>query len=440
MFTVENQIKNIVGTEFVEKDQEIVSSLFFEEIDENIDFRIVYPQTAEEVQKVVKLANQEKIPVYSSYDAWFSHSGVGGLNGIILDFKRMNKIEKIDPKNLVATVQRGVTFEQLIKELDRYDIAMTLPVTATSKSVTEQFVNRNTTMKAARYPEVAVSNMQVVMANGDIQLTGSHSLSEETADHKEDGGPNLSQWYVGGRDMFGIVVRSTIWLFPKWNTRKMLSFGFDSKENAAQFIREMPRRELCTGAVAMNKKMAADKFSMDEDSLPEWTAILIVEAVDELVAYKEKKILELADDKGIKNISDDFKDKAHLVEEPWYDDYRVQTGFYCRFNEISLFDEIVDKNSASFLETGQMIVSSHWGGCSYLEYNLKDSNLSAQEMTDITLKLCDKGALFNSPTGTLAADMYANMDSSYITHIQRIKKMIDPKSILNPGIPMKNLV
>ncbi len=440
MFTVGNQIKNIVGLDFVEKDPEIASSLFANEIDENIDFRIVSPQTAEEVQKVVKLANEENIPVYSSYESWFSHSDITGKNGIIFDFKRMNKIEKIDPKNLVVHIQRGVTFDQLIKELNRYDIELSLPVSATSPYVTEQYVNRNTTMKAARYPEVAVSNMKVVLPNGDIHLTGSHALSEETADHKEDGGPNLSQWYIGGRDIFGIVIRSTIWLFPKWNIRKMLFFGFDSKEEAAQFVREIPRRELCTGAIAMNKKMVSEKFEKDAGSLPEWTAMLIVEGVDELVAYREKKILSIADEKGISNISDDLKDKENLVEMPWYADDRMQVGFYSRFDTISLFDEIVENGGVSLNDTGQMIVSSHWGGCSWLEYDFKDSNLPAPGITDITLKLNDKGALFNSPTGTLAEDMYANMDSSYITHINRIKKMIDPKNILNPGLPMKNLV
>ena len=60
---------------------------------------VVHPSTTEEVARIMKIANQYKIPVVP----WGGGSGSQGgalpiYNGIVLDMKRMNKIIKIDKR------------------------------------------------------------------------------------------------------------------------------------------------------------------------------------------------------------------------------------------------------------------------------------------------------------------------------------------------------
>ena len=57
-------------------------------------------------------------------------SGYGGVlpvkNGVVVDFYRMNRIRHIDPENMTATVQAGVVWEKLDKELNKQGLTLRL--------------------------------------------------------------------------------------------------------------------------------------------------------------------------------------------------------------------------------------------------------------------------------------------------------------------------
>ena len=121
--------------------------------------KAAFPKNVEDIQKILRVARDADLPVFTTYDTYFPKS-VSSKEGILLDFKRMNKIERIDPKNLVAHVQRGVTFEQLEEELRKYNIKFAPPVAATSNSVMEQGVARSLVLNAAKDPQLVVSNIR----------------------------------------------------------------------------------------------------------------------------------------------------------------------------------------------------------------------------------------------------------------------------------------
>ena len=70
---------------------------------------VVHPGSTAEVAKIMKIANQYKIPVVP----WGGGSGSQGgalpiYNGIVLDMKRMNKVIKVDKTALTVTAQTGI--------------------------------------------------------------------------------------------------------------------------------------------------------------------------------------------------------------------------------------------------------------------------------------------------------------------------------------------
>jgi len=67
------------------------------------------PEKTEDVQQIMKISREDNIPVFTTYDTCFPECVASFKKGILLDFKRMNKIEKIDAKNLMVHVQRGGT-------------------------------------------------------------------------------------------------------------------------------------------------------------------------------------------------------------------------------------------------------------------------------------------------------------------------------------------
>ncbi|MFW9960866.1 MAG: FAD-binding oxidoreductase, partial [Candidatus Thorarchaeota archaeon] len=82
---------------------------------------VVLPESREEIQKILKIANKENVPVYirgggtSHWDAYLAQEP-----GIMLDMSRMNKIIDINERDLVATVQPNCTWAKLDRELQKH--------------------------------------------------------------------------------------------------------------------------------------------------------------------------------------------------------------------------------------------------------------------------------------------------------------------------------
>src|SRR4030042_4860248 len=77
---------------------------------------VVKPGNADEVQKIVKWANETLTPLVpvSSGLPHFRGDTVPSVDGaVIVDLSRMNKIMRVDPVNRVAMVEPGVPFGKL---------------------------------------------------------------------------------------------------------------------------------------------------------------------------------------------------------------------------------------------------------------------------------------------------------------------------------------
>ena len=80
---------------------------------------LAQPRTAEEVQKIIQLANELKFPVTpSSSGVHFYGNAIPRMSGVLLDLRRMNSIKEIDETSRVAHLEPGVTWEQFQTALD----------------------------------------------------------------------------------------------------------------------------------------------------------------------------------------------------------------------------------------------------------------------------------------------------------------------------------
>src|SRR4030067_3272833 len=74
---------------------------------------IIKPANAEEVQKIIQLANEEKIPVIPvSSSIHFHGSTIPKMGGIIMDLRRMDKILNINKDDRLVTIEPGGTWRQ----------------------------------------------------------------------------------------------------------------------------------------------------------------------------------------------------------------------------------------------------------------------------------------------------------------------------------------
>ncbi len=188
---------------------------------------MVSPGTVSEILELFTLARENGVDVITCNDLALLPEDLG-RQGLLLDFSRMNAIERIDTRNLVAHVERGVTWDQLNAELKKQGVKTVAPVAANSLSVAECAAARVVGKAVSRLPDYPLMNLKVVLADGTIHKTGTHALSEEGADGRHhDGGACLSTWYIGADDVFGVVVRASIMLWPVCESRSCQVYTFD---------------------------------------------------------------------------------------------------------------------------------------------------------------------------------------------------------------------
>jgi len=432
--TLRQGLDRILGPGYVLDQAEQLAGYFAEPADTG-RLVAVQPSCTEEVQEIMRLATALRMPVRTLNDRYLRPTDAGH-KGIVLDFCRMAAIERLDKRNLLAHVQRGLTFEALKKELDSHHIKIATPLAATSDSVLCNFVNRAPLKKATLYPEVHVYTLQVVLADGTLFKTGSHALSEE-ADLREDGGPSLSRWHIGSDDIFGVITRATVWLYPKTECRDVLLFGFDRMEDAAQALRNGPRTEWGWEYLAANRRFLSSLLQEQNPDLPPWMLIVGFDGRKMLVDYQKQKVLEMLKGLGGQPVEAYRDTICCLLDEVWYQASTLHTGFYGACNRVSDLDGIVQehirKEGLRSEEVGHCLLSINRGRCLYSQYDFFTEVQKYEGLLGpLERELVEHGAFFDRPQGQLA-DRILDSVPNLRTHIRTVKAIMDPDGIINPG-------
>ncbi|MGW8320856.1 MAG: FAD-binding oxidoreductase, partial [Thermodesulfobacteriota bacterium] len=137
---VREKLSHIVGPEHVSQDPDKLS-VYFRGIVPPVPLTAVSPKDADEVVELVRYAAKEAVPLFTLKDTHFPEP-LPKSGGVILDFKRMNEIDRVDKRNLTAHIQRGVTWDQLGDALEKQGLKTLMPAAATSPYVLDNLVSR----------------------------------------------------------------------------------------------------------------------------------------------------------------------------------------------------------------------------------------------------------------------------------------------------------
>lgn len=430
-----NMLREKLGKGNVSDDEQTLSRYLTK--DKEIEnFVLVTPESTEDVQKIVKIADKNNTPLFPADHGLINSSSTWG---IIIDFSRMNKIEFIDAPNLMAHVQRGVTFEQLSEELKKFNLKPAYPAGIFSDFVVPTYVNRTIMLSAQKFPETQFSNLLVVLADGEIHKTGSHALSEEIADWRDEPGPHISKWYHASGDIYGIITRASILIYPNLECRDAFVAGFSQMNEMLGAMKEISRKELCIECIGMDRPYLKQLTGHDSEG-HDWVLLLGFESTKKHVEFQKKTCDEIIKKHGGTPIPSLHNILLHKLHEPWRILTHKQTYFYTLFKHVDFFENIIsdfaygygypkDKITHFFISYGN-------GRAIYCNYSFLSRKSYLDEMFDkLNLKLLDEGAFFDNPQGKLAEELYSRT-GNYLNMMKRIKKIVDPKNILNPGYPV----
>ncbi len=428
-------LKEKLGKGNVIDDARILSRYLTKE-KESDNFVVVTPNSTENVQEIVKIADSNNTPILTA-DNGILHSD--STWGIIIDFNKMNKIEFVDAPNLMAHIQRGVTFDQLSEELKKFNLKPAYPAGIFSDYVVPTYVNRTIMLSAQKFPETQFSNLLVVLADGSIHKTGSHALSEEIGDWRDEPGPHISKWYHASNDIYGIVTRASILVYPNLEQRDAMVFGFSNMGEMLSAMKEISRKELCIECIGMNRPYLKQLTGHDSNKY-NWLMLIGFESTRKHVEFQKKTCAEIVRKYSGSEIQDLRSYLFNKLHEPWKILTHRQTYFYTLFKHAEFFDKVISDFIATYDYPNEKItrlfISYGNGRAVYCNYSFLTKKNFLDEMVEkLNIKLLDEGAFFDNPAGKLAEELYSRT-GNYLNMMKRIKKLVDPKNILNPGVPV----
>jgi len=198
---------------------------------------IVRAGSKEEVQEIVRLANEYKVPIIPLGAMTSAYAETTPIEGcIMLDFSRMKNIE-IDEELMTVTLEPGVTWAQAYRELAAKGYWVSAQASPASVSIVGTTSQAGAHMPFDKYALLFGSyyctltiGMEVVLPTGELLVTGSAALPGAKPRSARAYGPDVGALFLGSQGTLGIVVKQTLPLYRIPEARHIVT-GLFTHEN-----------------------------------------------------------------------------------------------------------------------------------------------------------------------------------------------------------------
>lgn len=227
----------IVGDKFVfttDQDRDTYLDHYGYDQNKHVASAAVAPISTEEVQSIVKLANQHKVPLWViSRGKNFGYGSAAPVvsGSVVLDLSRMKKIW-MDAENGTVLLEPGVGFYDLFDYVETNKIPFWIsPIGNSWGSVVGNALDRGVGYTPFGDHSDRACGMEVVMPDGELIRTGMGAMKDSPSWnlHPYGFGPHWDQMFM--QSNFGIVTRMGMWLMPKPETIVSLDMELDKKED-----------------------------------------------------------------------------------------------------------------------------------------------------------------------------------------------------------------
>ncbi len=270
---------------------------------ENLPDVIVFVETTQQVQKIVRLAWEKNIPVVAR-GAGTNLVGacIVKKGGIVLNFSKMNKILEINQENLTARVQPGVVVGKLQQEVEK--LGLFYPPDPSNLSVSTiggSIALSSGGPRTFKYGSTKdyVIDLKIVLADGKIIKTGSNTAKNSTGYH-------LSQLFIGSEGTLGIVAEALVKLIPKPEGSKVVLAYFDKISDATHAVNVILQNKLMPATLDIMDKKTLQTIEQFYPAglLTDKDAALLLEVDGYLTSleYQQNKIIDICRKSGAAEI------------------------------------------------------------------------------------------------------------------------------------------
>ncbi len=447
---LQSELKKILNSRFSESESTRLNYARGEDTyDPILSKAVVFPETNEEVSKILKLCNQHKIPVVP-FGTGTSLEGnvVGNDQGITISLEKMNKVLSVNVEDFDCKVQACVTREQLNDYLREDGVFFPIDPGANAAIGGMASTSASGTM-AVKYGtmKTVITGLTVVLPNGDIIKTGSRTK-------KTSAGYNLTNLFIGSEGTLGVITEIQLRLSPIPESIMSAVCHFKTLEDAVKTAQEVIQYGIPIARIEMlNKDQMEISIEYSKLKDVEATPTLFFEFHGSETSNKEA--IDIVEEISKNNNGSSFKWAKDLTDRNklWKARHDVYYSVKAQINNgrvystdvclpISKITECVNFADAEAKKFGlRAPMVGHLGDGNFhvlLPYDpeKKETYQKIRKFSDIliekTLEL--EGTITGEHgVGLHKKDYLLKEHGDNLPVMKSIKRTIDPNNIMNPG-------
>jgi glycolate oxidase len=450
--TIKIALKEIVGADhFSDQLIDLVSYSYDASDHNHRPEAAVWPLHTEQVSKIMRLAHENRFPVIPrGAGTGLAGGAVPIRGGLVLDLCRMNRIIAIRIVDRSVVVQPGVVYADLENAIAPYGFFFP-PDPASGKACTlgGNVATNAGGIRGAKYGVTRdyVLGLEVVLPDGQVVHTG-------TACMKSSSGYDLTRLFVGSEGTLGIITEIILKISPKPLSHKTALGMFPSLRDAGQAVSDIMHSGIIPSVLEI---MDANSIRVLREiasfPLPDAAAVILTETdgyTSEETEYQMARILEVFRKNGVTEIQEAAS--AEEAEKLWK--LRKSVGSAAaklRTNNISedvaipisRLPELLTGISAIVAKHGLPFVIFGHAGDGNIHPRIMYDRSNAEERQKVLSVAEEIFRLSCSLGGTLTGEhgvgiakapfMALEHDRTAMELMRSLKKLIDPRNILNPG-------
>ena len=447
---LQSELKKILNSRFSESESTRLNYARGEDTyDPILSKAVVFPETNEEVSKILKLCNQHKIPVVP-FGTGTSLEGnvVGNDQGITISLEKMNKVLSVNVEDFDCKVQACVTREQLNDYLREDGVFFPIDPGANAAIGGMASTSASGTM-AVKYGtmKTVITGLTVILPNGDIIKTGSRTK-------KTSAGYNLTNLFIGSEGTLGVITEIQLRLSPIPESIMSAVCHFKTLEDAVKTAQEVIQYGIPIARIEMlNKDQMEISIEYSKLKDVEATPTLFFEFHGSETSNKES--IDVVEEISKNNNGSSFKWAKDLTDRNklWKARHDVYYSVKAQINNgrvystdvclpISKITECVNFADAEAKKFGlRAPMVGHLGDGNFhvlLPYDpeKKETYQKIRKFSDIliekTLEL--EGTITGEHgVGLHKKDYLLKEHGDNLPVMKSIKRTIDPNNIMNPG-------
>jgi glycolate oxidase len=411
---------------------------------------VVLPENSFQISEILKLADTHRIPVTARGSGTnVSGGSVPIKGGIVLCTTRMNRILEINPTNLNATVEPGVILQDFNSALAEHGLFFPPDPQSFAGCTMGGVIAENSGGPSCLKYGVAkqyVLGLEVVLADGRIMKLGGLTPKNRT-------GYELMMLFVGSEGTLGIITKITLRLIPAVETGKTIVAVFSDIAVAGETVTEIIASGVLPSKVEFVDSWTFEKFKglLPQEVLDSALAVLLiqVDGLPETVEAEAQHVVDICRKSAAEvrvPVDNEEADRYWAARKAHFSD--ISSRAYTILNE----DVSVPRDRiADFINLSSKIAEKYDVPISFAGH-VGDGNFHPVVLTDKRDKehfgralKCIDGVIDTALSlgGVLSGEhgiglekqrfLKKAMDPLAIDIMRKIKDVLDPNHILNPG-------